>query len=175
MILDIRNDLDEQQQRKLTQIIGLLMTRYQISSGHARKNGDENAQWYYDGIITGLNNADKIVSNVFDDYCIFDGEYEQYLPPSAAIDVESLDDIEIPKPDVNPCICKGNWRNIVKESEPFLDRIFVDNNGQRFRFYGIVHGSDDYYYGMYRLADGQSVLLSCVGDLETHGYTLLES
>ena len=66
------------------------------------------------------------------------------------------------------CICKGNWRAIVKEMEPWLDKKFTDQHGQEWTFYGIVHGSDDYYYGVARA--GETHLLSCVGALESYGY-----
>lgn len=68
------------------------------------------------------------------------------------------------------CICKGNWRLIVKEAEPFLNEPFLDENGKQFIFFGIVHSKDDYYYGV--IDQERNVkLLSCVGSLETHGYT----
>ena len=69
---------------------------------------------------------------------------------------------------VTGCICKGNWRAIVKEMEPWLDKKFTDQHGQEWTFYGIVHGSDDYYYGVARA--GETHLLSCVGALESYGY-----
>lgn len=71
------------------------------------------------------------------------------------------------------CICRGNWRLIVAECEELLDKQFVDENGDVFVFYGIVHGSDDYYYGMTGRTGHR--LLSCVGSLETHGYKLAET
>ena len=72
------------------------------------------------------------------------------------------------------CICKGNWRNIVKESEPLLDKLFKDKDGVVWRFFGVVHGSDDYYYGMNRFDDNSVLLCSCVGNLTTHGFTVFE-
>jgi hypothetical protein len=69
------------------------------------------------------------------------------------------------------CICHGNWRAIVKESESLLGRDFTDHNGKTFRFFGVVHADDDYYYGMWHRDHGLS-LLSCVGSIEGHGYKL---
>lgn len=66
------------------------------------------------------------------------------------------------------CICKGNWRRIVKESEPFIGKKYQDGNGKLWIFFGIVHGDDDYYYGL--VSNGTLVLASCVGSLETNGY-----
>lgn len=71
------------------------------------------------------------------------------------------------------CICKGNWRAIVAESEPLLDKKFKNDQGQEYRFFGVVHASDDYYYGMSPVGEGRLMLLSCVDSLEGHGYTLV--
>ena len=74
---------------------------------------------------------------------------------------------------MNDCICEGNWRTIVKECEHLLDKRFVcEYTGIEYTFYGIVWGSDDFYYGMYN-KDG-SRLLSCVGNLDGHDFTLIE-
>lgn len=72
------------------------------------------------------------------------------------------------------CICHGNWRNIVAECAPLLDKIFRDEKGREFVFFGVVHSSEDYYYGMYSRSEGKLCLLSCVGSIEGHGYTLVE-
>jgi len=70
------------------------------------------------------------------------------------------------------CICKGNLQSIVKETHHLLDETFINDKCELFKFFGIVIGSDDYYYGMYRKETGGLVLLSCVGSLETHGFKL---
>ena len=76
-------------------------------------------------------------------------------------------------PRDNGCICEGNWRKIVAESEPDFGKRFTDESGRTYTFFGIVHGSDDYYYGM---SDGEKVrLLSCVGSIEGHGFTQAEA
>ncbi len=66
------------------------------------------------------------------------------------------------------CICKGNFRQIVSECESEMDKEFQDEKGITYTFYGVVWGSDDFYYGMYR--KGESRLLSCVGSIEGHGF-----
>ena len=73
-----------------------------------------------------------------------------------------------------PCICEGNWRNIVHETVYLLDRKFIDHTGKEFYFFGIVHGSDDYYYGMSD-NDHKIMLLSCVASIEDHGYKLVKT
>lgn len=75
------------------------------------------------------------------------------------------------------CICKGNWRAIVKESTPLLGKWF-EGDGHRWLFSGVVWGEDDLYYLMWRpvegLGHGTSLMLSCVGSIKTHGYTACE-
>lgn len=73
---------------------------------------------------------------------------------------------------VNNCICKGNWRLIVKESEPLLDKIYICSMGWEWIFFGIIHGSDDYYYGMWSKELQKLRQLSCVGSIDSHGYKL---
>jgi len=51
-----------------------------------------------------------------------------------------------------------------------IGKRYLDDRDRQWKFFGLVHGGDDYYYGMYR--DGQTILLSCVGDMEGHGYRL---
>ena len=73
-----------------------------------------------------------------------------------------------------PCICEGNWRLIVDDTQHLLDKKFIDENEKEWYFFGIVHGSDDYYYGMSD-DDHKVRLLSCVGSFEGHGFTLIET
>lgn len=67
------------------------------------------------------------------------------------------------------CICKGNWRLIIKESEPLLGSKYIDENGRVYTFIGVMYRDDDYYYCLWRGSDMQ--LLSCVGSIEMAGYT----
>lgn len=69
------------------------------------------------------------------------------------------------------CICKGNWRLIVKESAHLLERKFRDHEGNVWSFFGFVHAEDDYYYGMWR--EGRMLLRSCVGALIEPGWQLV--
>ncbi len=70
------------------------------------------------------------------------------------------------------CVCHGNWRALVRECAPLMDRRYVDKDGNVWNFFGLVHGEDDYYYGMWR--EGHLSRLSCVGNIESFGYTLLD-
>lgn len=73
------------------------------------------------------------------------------------------------------CICGGNLRALVKEHEHLFDRVFKNEKNQFFTFFGIVIGSDDYYYGLVRHSKGTVVLSSCVLRLENAGYELVET
>ncbi len=75
-------------------------------------------------------------------------------------------------PEELECVCKGNWRIILHEAEPLLGKDFTDGKSI-YRFFGLVHGTDDYYYGMYG-RDGKTSLLSCVVNLEGHGFKMIE-
>jgi hypothetical protein len=75
---------------------------------------------------------------------------------------------------LSKCICKGNWRKIVQETEPLIGKTFLDNRGKPYVLFGIVHGGDDYYYGMCSIPDFTVELLSCVGSIKTAGFTLDE-
>ncbi len=69
------------------------------------------------------------------------------------------------------CICRGNWRAIVRDNEANIERRYCSYDSKEFTFFGIVHTNEDYYYGMFDKANGLR-LLSCVGSIEGHGYTL---
>ena len=73
------------------------------------------------------------------------------------------------------CICHGNWRAIVKESLPLLGKRFSDDKGNEYSFFGIVHGDDDYYYGMSSVPGNKVMLLSCVCEIAGHGYKLIDN
>lgn len=71
------------------------------------------------------------------------------------------------------CICRGNWRSIVKEYERLIGRQYrreVDST--LWTFFGLVHADDDYYYGMCNKSG--VTLVSCVGHLEGAGFELIE-
>lgn len=68
------------------------------------------------------------------------------------------------------CICRGNWRAIVKETESLIGRKYIGYDGDTYTFFGLVHADDDYYYGMH--SAGQMRLLSCVGSIDGYGFTL---
>jgi len=68
-----------------------------------------------------------------------------------------------------PCICKGNWRNILHEARPLIHKKFSEKHtSKEFIFMGVMDGVDDYYYVMW--SKEETKLLSCVGSIEMHGY-----
>lgn len=67
-----------------------------------------------------------------------------------------------------------NWIALTTECEPLLGKDFIDCNGTLFRFFGLVWTDDDYYYGMFT-REGKTLLLSCVGSLDAHGFVLATS
>ena len=69
------------------------------------------------------------------------------------------------------CICAGNWRELVKEMGPLIGQRYRDKAGNMLVFFGLVHGDDDYYYGMAGCTGFE--LLSCVGSIEGYGYELV--
>lgn len=69
------------------------------------------------------------------------------------------------------CVCEGNWRLIVSEYEDKIGTRYQDEKGDFYIFFGLVHGGDDYYYGMWSISDNQCKLLSCVGSPEGHGFS----
>lgn len=77
--------------------------------------------------------------------------------------------------DAGGCICKGNWRLIVKECEPLFDETYRDREGNECTFFGVVWASDDFYYGMFRKDTKTVALLSCVGDIEGFGYERIDA
>ena len=73
------------------------------------------------------------------------------------------------------CHCGTNWRQILSEVDPLIDKIFVDSKGERYLFFGVVHGKDDLYYGMRSISTGKTQLLSCVGSIEGWGFVLADN
>ncbi len=61
-----------------------------------------------------------------------------------------------------------NWTKLVAKYEPIIGRAYKFD-GRRYVFFGLVHGDDDFYFGMVR-DDGKLHLLSCVGTPEAFGY-----
>jgi len=51
-----------------------------------------------------------------------------------------------------------------------MDKIYLDRNGAAHRFIGVMLAPDDYYYCMLSMT-GKLEMLSCVGNIEGHGYT----
>lgn len=70
---------------------------------------------------------------------------------------------------------QDNWTKITAESRDLYNSYYRDSRGAVHKFFGVVEASDDYYYGMQKVDDGRLSLLSCVMNIETFKYTLLEN
>ena len=64
------------------------------------------------------------------------------------------------------------WEILKKESELLIDEKFL-YKGNIYTFFGLVHGKDDFYYGMIDEMN-KTILLSCVVNLETHGFIFIQ-
>ncbi len=71
--------------------------------------------------------------------------------------------------EARDCVCKGNWRILLKEIEPLIGRRFRDRHGREYTLFGLVDCLDDYCYGMFSPQHGM-VLLTCVGSIENQGF-----
>ena len=99
-------------------------------------------------------------------------EVPDYPSETAELLRLAADELETATGGDESCVCKGNWRNILKRVESLIGREFLEERtGLTWHFFGLVHGDDDYYYGMFR--EGKLCLSSCVGSLEGNGYTLI--
>jgi len=71
---------------------------------------------------------------------------------------------------MSKCICGGNWRALIEENDHLFDTRYKYTDGTRYLFRGILWASSDFYYEMFNPLTGTSKLLSCVGNIEGHGY-----
>ena len=71
------------------------------------------------------------------------------------------------------CICKGNWRLIIHESEPYFGKQYK-NNDEIYTFCGVAHCDDDYYYIMLD-ENGKAVFSTCCASLKRAGYVLIKN
>jgi hypothetical protein len=69
------------------------------------------------------------------------------------------------------CICKINWRKIIKESKDLFEKTFLRDD-EEYIFTGVMHGLYDYYYVMWNVRTKESSYSSCVGSIEGWGFTL---
>lgn len=67
-----------------------------------------------------------------------------------------------------------NWKLILEEYQELISKKFINELGIVYIFFGLVHGDDDYYYGLWDWQARNLLLISCVGSLEMMGYVLVE-
>lgn len=64
-----------------------------------------------------------------------------------------------------------NWKTIVAEYESKIGESVYDDDGNIYTFFGLVHGDDDFYYGLIsKSSDRHLRLVSCVLPLESAGF-----
>jgi len=67
-----------------------------------------------------------------------------------------------------------NWKILLHQYEPLFDRKFTKND-KRYSFLGLIWASDDLYFCMYEIgSENKMDLITCVTDLETAGYVLVD-
>lgn len=66
-----------------------------------------------------------------------------------------------------PCVCEGNWREIIKETEGKIGKTFIDPNKKEWVLDGILWAEDDFYYLFAN--DGELKYCSCVATLNVYG------
>ena len=85
--------------------------------------------------------------------------------------LDMADELKRLKLVVDGCICQGNWRLIIKESEPLFGKKFSSGD-EDYKFIGVLHAEDDYYYVMMESNGLRYRFLSCVGAIADHGFNL---
>lgn len=61
---------------------------------------------------------------------------------------------------------RTNWELLVERYRDKINQKYQDNQGNLYRFFGLVHSDDDYYYGLWDVKNRTLALSSCVGRLE---------
>lgn len=60
------------------------------------------------------------------------------------------------------------WNSLVEQYAPKYDKLYRDSlTGTVYEFFGLVHASDDYYYGLWDVENKKLLLSTCVGSLES--------
>lgn len=77
------------------------------------------------------------------------------------------------KEEPDKCICEGNFRKIIKETELLFGKTFKDPEGDRWFFQGVLWGEDDFYY-MFENNNFGTKYCSCCASIEQHGFTLIK-
>ena len=62
-----------------------------------------------------------------------------------------------------------NWARLIERYEPLIGREYCNDKGEVFKFIGLIHARDDYYYGLTQ--DGRLGMYSCVGSIEDFGFS----
>lgn len=65
------------------------------------------------------------------------------------------------------CICKGNWKLLVTKYQEDIDKTYLDKDGNKFIFVGIMWGKEDSYFVLHGIdTPHKTIYVSCEGSLE---------
>lgn len=122
------------------------------------------------GIVETQNSIYELQYEDFKDRTNVDDEKNIYKKRTS-INNDNL--IDHPEFATNHYSC-DNWKILLHQYEPLFDRIFTKNN-KRYSFLGLIWSSDDLYFCLYEIgSDNKMDLITCVTDLETAGYVLVD-
>lgn len=72
------------------------------------------------------------------------------------------------KVEQTPCVCEGNWRDIIAETKDKIGKTFIDSNKEEWILDGVLWAEDDFYY-FFVNDNGELKYCSCVATLNVHG------
>ena len=103
--------------------------------------------------------------------CGYASRYGEYIIPAFAYKSRMNRFAELVAEECE-VFCDKNWRSLAKQYDPLTDRRFICD-GKKYTFVGLLRGSDDYYFCMDHIDVGIQ-LFSCVCNLDTYGFVLIE-
>jgi len=68
---------------------------------------------------------------------------------------------------------RDNWESLVEQYDDLIGNEYVDENGEEYVFIGLLHAQEDFYFFLGN--KDKNKFLSCVADLEQHGFKPLVS
>ena len=67
---------------------------------------------------------------------------------------------------MSKCVCEGNWRNIIEDTDHLIGKIYYDSNNVGWRFIGVLWAADDYYYTFRQKSGEKYKFVTCVMSFE---------
>ena len=100
-------------------------------------------------------------SSLYDEVCIYCGATDK-VPGGWGKLAEPCPKNKMPSLD-------NNWISLISECEGLYGKKFTNKEGEVYVFAGLVHDDEDYSYLMLD-KDRKALFLSCVGNLDIHGF-----